>query len=220
MLFDAHFKSNGDNNMSEPSTIKETSSPKPSTAQQERCRQDGKISVRERLKHFTFAWFLSTMSTGGLAIALAETSHRFTGLTQIGLAVFFLNIALFFLLCSLTLARCLFHPTHFKSSFTHPGESLFIGSFFLSLSVIVGGIQSYGVIHGPGYPWLLTTVHILYWMYAGISLLNSIFQYWILISRSVVRPCLSRRLLGNVDRYYCEFDCGITAGGEKNGDCS
>jgi hypothetical protein len=38
-----------------------------------------KMSIRKRLKHFTWAWFLSTMSTGGLAIAIAETPHRFRG---------------------------------------------------------------------------------------------------------------------------------------------
>jgi hypothetical protein len=42
---------------------------------------DGKsrIGIKQRLKHFTFAWFLSTMSTGGLAVALAETPHKFRG---------------------------------------------------------------------------------------------------------------------------------------------
>jgi hypothetical protein len=38
-----------------------------------------KINLRQRLKHFTFAWFLCTMSTGGLSIALAETPHKFRG---------------------------------------------------------------------------------------------------------------------------------------------
>jgi hypothetical protein len=41
--------------------------------------ENAKISLRHRLKHFTFAWFLSTMSTGGLSIALAETPHQFPG---------------------------------------------------------------------------------------------------------------------------------------------
>jgi hypothetical protein len=42
---------------------------------------DGKsrVGIKQRLKHFTFAWFLSTMSTGGLAVALAETPHKFRG---------------------------------------------------------------------------------------------------------------------------------------------
>lgn len=38
------------------------------------------IGMRGRVKHFTWAWFLSTMSTGGLSIALAETPHKFHGM--------------------------------------------------------------------------------------------------------------------------------------------
>jgi hypothetical protein len=54
-------------------------SSKPETLQQEHKQPDHKIGTRQRLKHFTFAWFLSTMSTGGLALALAETPHQFPG---------------------------------------------------------------------------------------------------------------------------------------------
>lgn len=175
--------------MSEPSTMAESPSQKPTAIQNQQQGQElANVGLRERLKHFTFAWFLCTMSTGGLAIALAETPHRFNGLTEIGLVVFFLNIALFLLLCSLTLARYLLHPQHFKAAFTHPAESFFLGSFFLSISVIIGCIQLYGVAHGPAYHWLISTLHVLYWIYAAISLLNSILQYWILISCSTVRP--------------------------------
>jgi tellurite resistance protein TehA-like permease len=72
--------------------------------------------------------------------------------------------------------------------FTHPSESFFLGSFFLSISVLIGCTQVYGITHGPAYPWLVDTIYILYWIYATISLLNSIFQYYILIARSAVRP--------------------------------
>ncbi|RYO06394.1 hypothetical protein AA0121_g12115 [Alternaria tenuissima] len=54
-------------------------SSKPEALQQEQKQPNGKIGIRKRLKHFTFAWFLSTMSTGGLALALADTPHQFPG---------------------------------------------------------------------------------------------------------------------------------------------
>jgi tellurite resistance protein TehA-like permease len=84
--------------------------------------------------------------------------------------------------------RALWYPTHFFTSFTDPKESFFLGSFWLSLSTIIGGIQVYGVTHGPAYPWLLDAVYILYWLYAGFSLLNSILQYWVLMTWSRQRP--------------------------------
>ncbi|RYO33939.1 hypothetical protein AA0113_g11653 [Alternaria arborescens] len=160
---------------------------------QEQKQPDGKIGIRRRLKHFTFAWFLSTMSTGGLALALADTPHQFPGLYYIGLTMFLANILLFLVLCTCTVLRLIHHPTHFASSFLHPQESLFLGSFWLSLSVILAGIQTYGITHGPSsspppYPWLVDAVHVLYWIYAALSLANSIFQYWILIAYSKLRP--------------------------------
>ncbi|OAL42944.1 C4-dicarboxylate transporter/malic acid transport protein [Pyrenochaeta sp. DS3sAY3a] len=128
------------------------------------------------------------MSTGGLAIALAETPHKFRGLYHIGLAIFILDLTLFTTLCTCMLARALLHPAHFKASFLHPQESLFFGAFWLSISVIIGNIQAYGVTYGPAYPWLLDAVYALYWVYAACSLANSLFQYWMLIRWSTVRP--------------------------------
>lgn len=49
-------------------------------------------------------------------------------------------------------------------------------------------MQVYGITYGPGYPWLVDAVYVLYWLYAGCSLANSIAQYWILIQSSAVRP--------------------------------
>ena len=46
---------------------------------EKRAWEDGKVGLRGRLKHFTWAWFTSTMSSGGISILLAETPHRFNG---------------------------------------------------------------------------------------------------------------------------------------------
>jgi tellurite resistance protein TehA-like permease len=71
------------------------------------------------------------------------------GLYHIGLTMFLANILLFLVLCTCTVLRLILHPAHFASSFLHPQESLFLGSFWLSLSVILAGIQTYGITHGP-----------------------------------------------------------------------
>lgn len=59
------------------------SSPKPAVEkQEEHSNRASPVGIRRRVKHFTWAWFLSTMSTGGLSIALAETPHKFHGMRQ------------------------------------------------------------------------------------------------------------------------------------------
>jgi tellurite resistance protein TehA-like permease len=109
-------------------------------------------------------------------------------LYYIGLVVFLSNIVLFIALCICMALRALWYLQHFRTCFTDPKESFFLGSFYLSISVIIGGIQSYSITHGPAYPWLLDTVYVLYWIYAAVSLVNSISQYWVLIAWSEVRP--------------------------------
>ncbi|KAF2691198.1 C4-dicarboxylate transporter/malic acid transport protein [Lentithecium fluviatile CBS 122367] len=135
--------------------------------------------MRVRLKHFTWAWFTSTMSTGGLAIALARTPHRFGGLQTIGAIVFIFNLALFLILCMCMTARASLHFAHFKRSFINPQESFFFSSFLLSICIILCDIQLYGLTYGPCGPWLITTLRVLYWIYAAVSLINAIFQYFV-----------------------------------------
>lgn len=98
------------------------------------------------------------------------------------------DLILFLALCTCSIIRWILYPTHFLQSFIHPQESFFFGALWLSISVIIGAIQTYGVTHGPAYPWLIDTVHVLYWIYAACSLINSIFQYWILMQGSAIRP--------------------------------
>lgn len=54
--------------------------PHPRAMQNDQGDEIGEVGVRRRLKHFTWAWFVATMSTGGLAIALGETPHQFKGM--------------------------------------------------------------------------------------------------------------------------------------------
>jgi tellurite resistance protein TehA-like permease len=86
--------------------------------------------------------------------------------------------------------RLILDPPRFRKSFTHPPESFFFGSFLLSIAVIIGGIQLYGITLGPEVErkWLIPTIRILYWLYASVSLLNAIIQYWVFIQRTPARP--------------------------------
>lgn len=80
-----------------------------------------------RNTHLTLlSWFTLTMSTGGIALLLAVTPHKFHGLITIGTLVFIFDLVLFVLLSTLILTRFIMFPGTFTSSVYHPTESLFI----------------------------------------------------------------------------------------------
>ena len=89
------------------------------------------VSLKERLHHFTWAWFTLTMSTGSIALLLSSNPHRFRGLTTIGTIIFILDLLLFALsTCAITTRFLLFRGT-FTAALNHPTESLFIPTMLL-----------------------------------------------------------------------------------------
>jgi len=98
------------------------------------------------------------------------------------------DLALFLLLSSLMLTRMIIEPQHFMKSFLRHPECFFFGSFFLSIATIIGSIQVYAIGLGPANTWVVTAVRVLYWIYAAISLGNSIQQYFMFFQRSQAKP--------------------------------
>jgi len=140
----------------------------------------GELSLRDRLHHFTWAWFTLTMSTGGLATLLHVNPHRFSGLTTIGTIVFIFNLVLFVSLTSAITTRFILWPDAFHKSLQHPSESLFFPCFWLSASTIILGIQAYGVPSCG--PWLPVVLRILFWIYVGITFFVAVIQYYVLFT--------------------------------------
>ncbi|KAK3060121.1 hypothetical protein LTS18_009320, partial [Coniosporium uncinatum] len=85
----------------------------------------GRLGPRERIRHFTWSWFASTMSTGALAIILAQTPFQFTGLRTIGKIVYILDIVMFVTFNILLLTRFILRPTALTKSLHTPPEALF-----------------------------------------------------------------------------------------------
>lgn len=83
------------------------------------------VSIKERLQHFTWAWFTFPMATGGVALLLAVTPHRFDGLDTIGKVVFIFDLVSFTTLCCCITARFIMNPRALRESLLHPTESLF-----------------------------------------------------------------------------------------------
>ncbi|KAK8165466.1 voltage-dependent anion channel, partial [Phyllosticta citrichinensis] len=111
------------------------------------------VGIRDRILHFTWAWFTITISTGGLAVLLHEQPHQFNGLITIG------KVSLW-------------------ASLTSPSELFFIPTFLLSLAVIIAGMPLYG-LSSTG-PWLLTTTRVLFWLFAALVLLVSLVLFLII----------------------------------------
>ncbi|KAI9752520.1 MAG: hypothetical protein M4579_005596 [Chaenotheca gracillima] len=108
--------------------------------------QEIKISIRERVRHFTWTWFTMSMATGGIANVI------YNG-----------NVVMIALRFSL-------HRGTFRVSFTHPTESLFIPASIVSIGTILMNISQYGV-NQAGY-WLNTTVMMTpIWVFPAYPLL-------------------------------------------------
>ncbi|KZF24001.1 C4-dicarboxylate transporter/malic acid transport protein, partial [Xylona heveae TC161] len=138
------------------------------------------VSILERMRHMTWAWYTTTMSAGGIALLLRQTPHQFRGLETIGKIVFIFDLVLF---CGISGGMCLrfwLVPKALKQSFQHPTESLFFGCFWLSIATIISDIQLYGV---PACgPWLIVAQRVLFWIYVACTALVGIFQYWYLFT--------------------------------------
>ncbi|KAK0648190.1 voltage-dependent anion channel, partial [Cercophora newfieldiana] len=150
------------------------------------------IPWRDRLLHFTFAWYTVTMSTSGVALVLAIAPKRFPGLSTIGLVIFLLDL-LFFLF--ITLAICLrfaLHKDTLRRAFTRPSEALFVPTLMLSLAAIISNIGEYTRLFlsprmdGPTARFL----EVAFWGYLALTFGMSIFQYHLLFT---VKP--ERRLV-------------------------
>lgn len=120
------------------------------------------------------------MSTGGIALVLAQTPHRFKGLNILGEIVFIFDIVLFLGICAGIMARFIMFPRAFWSSLTHPTESLFFPTFWIAVANIISNMQTYGVPRAG--PWLIVAVRVCFWIYVGCTFLVAVGQYLFLFT--------------------------------------
>ncbi|KAF2682607.1 hypothetical protein K458DRAFT_405376 [Lentithecium fluviatile CBS 122367] len=135
----------------------------------------------QRLKHFTWAWYTLTMSTGGISTLIAIQPHSFKGLISIGATFYVINLIFFATLCSMMVLRFTKFPGSFKESVMHEREGLFIPTFFLSVATIITGTQKYVVeMYEATHPmrgWIVTSMAIAFWVYVFFTFCLAIFQY-------------------------------------------
>ena len=121
------------------------------------------------------------MSTGALATLIGQQPYKFIGLEAIGWALAILNIVLFIIFSGLITYRFSTGRGKLIRSLHHPHESFFFGAYFVSIAMILYCVDLYAVpIAGS---WLLKTIEVLYWIYAGIVMLVAVFQYHVIFDR-------------------------------------
>ncbi|KAK5107387.1 hypothetical protein LTR62_001330 [Meristemomyces frigidus] len=120
------------------------------------------------------------MATGGVATLLAAQPHSFTGLHVIGKVVFIFDVVAFLCFTSAISARFLMYPGSFHNAISHPTESLFIPTFFLSIFDIFNGSQAFGV-PSTGY-WLVYALRVCFWIYLACTFLLATAQYLFLFT--------------------------------------
>ncbi|KKY18783.1 putative malic acid transport protein [Phaeomoniella chlamydospora] len=133
------------------------------------------ITLRERLRYFTWAWYTLTMSTGGLALLIFAQPFQFPGLRGIGMAVYVINLILFAAVTSCMLLRFFLHRGTFAASLTHEREGFFFPTFWLSIATLITSTQRYVIPDNDTN--LLWAIQLAYWAYALMTFLLAIGQY-------------------------------------------
>lgn len=150
----------------------------------EKAPKPVRVDFRQRLRHFTWAWYTLTMSTGGLALLISSQVYRFQGLDEIGFVVFVFNLFLFAVVCSLMAARFVLHGG-FVRSLSHDREGLFFPTFWLSLATMISGLERY-LGEDPA-PAFTTTLEVLFWVYCACTFAVAVLQYSFLFSSVTYR---------------------------------
>jgi tellurite resistance protein TehA-like permease len=159
------------------------------------------------------------MSTGGIALLLSSQPHTFHGLFTLGITVYLIDITLFLLITALITYRFLSYPGTFTSSLTHPRESIFYATSWLSLASIISCIGRYAVPHVGA--WLVEAYRVLFWVYFALTFASAIFHYYLLFTLPSLKiqdatpawdlPIFPFMLCGTIATVGVPFQIGLAA---------
>ncbi|KAL4913818.1 voltage-dependent anion channel [Aspergillus aurantiobrunneus] len=138
-----------------------------------------KMSLRERLRHFTWAWYTLTMSTGGLALLISNQPFQFQGLQEIGLAVYIVDLLFFAFCCSCMALRFILHGG-LLDSLRHDREGFFFPTFWLSVATIISGL--YKFFGEDAQESFHLALEVLFWIYCACTLTLAVTQYYFVFS--------------------------------------
>lgn len=127
---------------------------------------------------------LGSMSTGGIALVLGLTPHRFRGLDTIGLVVFLFDLLCFMLISACLLLRFILYRHTFRRTLTRPKEALFVSTFFLSIAALLSNTEKYGTLFlsDKAQEGLAVFMRVTFWFYVSLTFLLSVIQYHLLFT--------------------------------------
>lgn len=134
-----------------------------------------KLSFKQRLKHFTWAWWTFVMSTGGLALLAFAQPYQFPGLRQIGMVFYVITLILFLIILSGLVSRFFMYSGSFKASLTHEREGFFFPTFFLTLATLITTTYRYAVPEGDIH--LNWGIQVAFWSYMVMTFAVAVGQY-------------------------------------------
>ena len=131
---------------------------------------DHQTRLQRIILNFTPSWFSVNMGTGIISILLHTTPHSFPGLDYIAIVFYLLNITLFVLFISLTIARYVLYPWVFMRMLQHSTQSLFIGTLPMGLATIINATVLIAV---PAYgTWARDFAWTLWWIDVVLSVMS------------------------------------------------
>jgi C4-dicarboxylate transporter/malic acid transport protein len=134
-----------------------------------------KLPLKQRMHHFTWAWFTLIMSTGGLSLLFFAQPHQIPAFKQIGFVVYIINLVLFACVVAALVTRFVLYPGDLKASLTHPREGFFVPTFFLSCATAITSTHRYAI---PANDLaLIGAIQTAFWGYVIVTLFLAVFQY-------------------------------------------
>ncbi|KAK0519350.1 Plasma membrane sulfite pump involved in sulfite metabolism [Tilletia horrida] len=121
------------------------------------------------------------MGLGIASILLYNMPYSFTGLQELGLAFFVVNVMLFFFLLALTITRYVLWPRLLPIMLYHPTQAFFLGTFTMG-AVTLDEIIILGLIPRLGQAWLYVGWYF-WWMIAAATIVVAIGVPWITQTR-------------------------------------
>ncbi|PYH40161.1 tellurite-resistance/dicarboxylate transporter family protein [Aspergillus saccharolyticus JOP 1030-1] len=153
-------------------------------------REEPHLSPLRRLSSAVrWSWYAISLSWGGIAVLLHQTPHQFRGLSTLGTIVFLANLVLYVFITGAFIFEAIRPSGHPKPSgawsvrrrvlhLQQPTELYFLPIALLAFAAIVFGVSYYGTPHCG--PWLGRTLHVVFWVYTGVSLALCGLLAWIL----------------------------------------